>query len=163
MQRAIISISVVLLLAGAWSGVAAQKVYRCQLADGSTVFSDLPCLSEVGRADTVDATPHQGHRPAPEPGTRAYQMPDSERGGRRVKRSGRDSHRTLSRDERLSLERKRKNLLSGLKRRNVDSGKKKSMIRQLRSVDRRLGIDAGDVADMPYHNREVYEAYPVFR
>lgn len=163
MKRMIVPIAILVLLAGTWSGAAGQQVYRCKLADGSTVFSDLPCLSDTGQADTVDATPHQGHRPAPEPGTPAYRMSEVERGSGDSGRPARSRGRTLSRDERLSLERKRQSLLSGLKRRHVTAGARKSMIRQLRAVDRRLGIDAGDVADMPYHNREVYEDHPVFR
>lgn len=143
--------------------VQAQAVYRCELADGSITFSDLPCRSDVGRESLVDATPHQGHRSAARDGSSAYDASaptDDDRGSHP---SGSRSTDRLSRNERLALERERKELLSGLKRRHVDRDRRKAMIDELRRVDGQLGIGPEDVADMPFHNREVYEEYPVFR
>ncbi|WP_181918390.1 MULTISPECIES: DUF4124 domain-containing protein [unclassified Wenzhouxiangella] len=146
--------------------VDAQQVYRCQLADGSTIFSDLPCRSDIGEADRVDATPHQGHRRSSQTGAPAYRMSAGSDDGSSPNRSGSGNARggrALSRNERLSLERKRKKLLSGLKRRHLEPERRKTMIGELREVDEKLGIDSGDVADMPFHNREVYEDHPIFR
>lgn len=143
------------------SGLVAQQVYRCQQADGSTTYSDLPCRTESGAADRVDATPHQGHR---EPGVSTTMRPA------RVKRQTGPALRAdvddaigLPRHERLTLENRRAVLLSGLKRRHVDARERRALIKELREVDETLGIEPGDVADMPYHNREIYEDYRVFR
>lgn len=142
-----------------------QQVYRCESSDGSITFSDLPCRSDIGKRETVDATPHQGHRPAPAPGERAYRMDDERDAGRMA-----PSHRRadverqderLPRRQRLTLERKRKRLLSGLKRRHVEPEVQRERIRALREVDRALGIGPADVPDMPFHDREVYEEHPV--
>ncbi|WP_376695565.1 DUF4124 domain-containing protein [Wenzhouxiangella sp. EGI_FJ10305] len=159
-------ITLMLLLATCLvADVDAQKVYRCQLADGSTTFSDLPCRSDIGEADRVDATPHQGHRASTTSGAPVYRLSASADDGQGSQRSrpgrSRDGQ-TLSRNERLSLERKRKELLSGLKRRHLDPKQRKAMIGELREVDGRLGIEPDDIVDMPFHNREVYEDHPVF-
>lgn len=148
-------------------GVEAQSVYRCEEPDGSIVFSDLPCRSDNRKQVVVDATPHQGHRPSP--GGSAVEVVDGagEDASRRLERghSGLQEEREgakLSRRERLSLQGERKRLLSGLKRRHVDESERRALIRELRRVDSRLGIGPGEVNDMPFHNREIYEDYPVF-
>lgn len=147
----------------------AQQVYRCENADGSVIFSDLPCRSDSGRADKVDATPHQGHRAAARPGTPAYTPADAAAGGgestKDRTRSGRQDARPsrgLSRNERLSLERARKSTLSGLKRRHIGRERRRELIDELRRIDDRLGIEPEDVADMPFHDREVYEEHRVY-
>lgn len=158
----------VILLGSLSAESAAQQVYRCELSDGSITFSDLPCRSDIGRHDMVDATPHQGHRPAattrPEPARRTDPgTADRDRGGTVGSSAGRAGReRTLSRNERLSLEHSRKRLLSGLKRRHVDAGDRRELIRELRLVDEKLGIGPADVLDMPFHDREVYEENPVY-
>lgn len=151
------------LAAGLSALACGQQVHRCELADGSTVFSDLPCESDIGVEDTVDAMPHQGHRAPPgrpgrELGRPNADSPHAERPTARPPAPTLDepSDPELSRRERLSLERERKQLLSGLKRRHVDAADRREMIRDLRKIDRKLGIGPADVADMPFHDREVY-------
>lgn len=152
-----------LLIAVHSAPLPAQEVYRCERVDGSVIFSDLPCAAGAGAQETVDATPHQGHRSSSASGEPAYTMPEAARAlpqGARSEPAGRDHD--LSRSERLSLERRRKELLSGLKRRHIDSGERSAMVDGLREVDEKLGIDAEDVTDMPFHNREVYENNAVY-
>lgn len=158
----------VLFLAGFAQTAPGQQVYRCESSDGSITFSDLPCRSDIGKRDTVDATPHQGHRPSPGPAEPAYTFEDDRdraQGSRKArKRPASESERdgeSLSRNERLSLERRRKRLLSALKRRHLEPGERRALVRDLREVDQALGIGPDDVPDMPFHNRDVYEAHPV--
>lgn len=156
------------LTVGLSAGLNAQQVYRCELADGSTIFSDLPCRSDIGREDVVDATHHQGHRassraqPPAAPSRSSAHSGDDRSGNRTGSRGGREKG-SLTRNERLSLERRRKELLSALKRRHLDPRRRRALIDKLRAVDRKLGIEPEDVPDMPFHNREVYEDNPVFR
>lgn len=160
-----------LLLVGVSAGLHGQQVYRCKLADGSTTFSDLPCKSDVGRQDTVDATPHQGHRASPHPGAPAYTMPDDKpdagaqqgREDAAPTRQAGDRHgASLSRRERMSLERERKSLLSELKRRHISAKERRAMISDLRKLDRKLGFGPEDVPDMPAHDRDVYDEHSVY-
>lgn len=169
MNDTAIHTAVLVLAVGVSVAAFGQQVHRCELADGSTTYSDLPCESDIGVEDTVDATPHQGHRAAPEPpgdnvNRRNADSPAVERGGtaRQAPAIDEPSGPTLSRRERLSLERERKQLLSGLKRRHVDAADRREMIRDLRKIDRKLGIGPADVADMPFHNRAVYIDHRVY-
>lgn len=138
----------------------AQQVYRCEQASGGVIFSDRPCRSDVGREQRIDATPHQGHRAISTPA-----VPELRSQARPVSTAQRApvSDRPLPRNERLTLERRRAELLSGLKRRHVKPDHRRAMIGELRGVDRQLGIGPADVADMPFHNREIYEDNQVFR
>ncbi|NBB93688.1 MAG: DUF4124 domain-containing protein [Gammaproteobacteria bacterium] len=153
------------------SFAGAQTVYRCTLSDGSIVFSDLPCRSDIGEVDRVDATPHQGHREPDDPGAPAYRAPqqagDGDGGGQRGRhdagRPGEDrAGEALPRRQRMTLERERKSLLSALKRRHVPESDRRAMIGDLRELDARLGLGPGDVPDMPLHDRDVYEAHNVY-
>lgn len=160
---------VTLLLCGWCQEPRAQQVYRCKSSDGSTTFSDLPCRSDIGQHDRVDATPHQGHRSSPAPGRPAWTAKDAPAGsaagsaGRGASGAASEAGKaSLSRRERLSLERERGELLSGLKRRHVKPADRRAMIRDLRRIDRKLGILPADVADMPFHNREVYEEHRIY-
>lgn len=160
----------VVLLAGFPDRSAGQAVYRCESSDGSITFSDLPCRSDIGRRDIVDATPHQGHRPSSGPAEPAYTLEEepekaaASRGARdRSAPAGEPGGDALSRNERLSLERQRKRLLSALKRRHLEPGEREKLVSELRKVDRALGIGPDDVPGMPFHNREVYEEHPVHR
>jgi hypothetical protein len=147
-----------LLVAAPAATARAQEVYRCEGSDGSVTFSDLPCASAPGTQETVDATPHQGHRASSAGGEPAYTMPEAQGGDERREASQPTGPaETLPRSERLSLERRRDELLSGLKRRHLDPRERRAMTDELREVDEKLGIGAEDVADMPFHNREVYE------
>ncbi len=147
-----------------------QQVYRCKGPDGSVTFSDLPCRSGPGRQERVDATPHQGHRSPARPGAPAQPPRDAtaDEGGKTVPdpaRRGRLDERPseeLPRNERLSLERARKSTLSALKRRHIDRERRGELIDELRRIDGRLGIEAEDVVDMPFHDREVYEDHRVY-
>lgn len=166
MNRNTLFVLAALLVLGPSAAAQAQKVYRCQLGDGSITFSDLPCESDIGEEGMVDATPHQGHRPPPDPGAPAYEMPEESReigGGSRDRSGAVDGQESasLSRRERLSLERERKSLLSGLKRRHIGTKERRALIRELRSVDRKLGIEREDVFEMPFHDREVYEDHAI--
>ncbi|RFF30021.1 DUF4124 domain-containing protein [Wenzhouxiangella sediminis] len=157
-----IAVLAVLLASTAGTETPAQQVYRCESSNGSIIFSDLPCRSDIGERETVDATPHQGHRAADSDGPAYTSRADS--GGAAERRpASRDSGGgdALSRRERLSLERSRKRLLSGLKRRHIEASRRRELIRELRRVDEELGIGPGEVADMPFHNREIYEEYPI--
>lgn len=168
MNDATIRAAAIVFAAGLSGAVFGQQVYRCELADGSTTYSDLPCESDIGREDTVDVTPHQGHRAAPEPSTReanrrVLESPGAG-GGTPPQRAAKSEPASspLPRRQRLSLERERKQLLSGLKRRHVEAAERRAMIAELREIDRKLGIGPGDVADMPFHNREVYVDHAVY-
>lgn len=166
-DKMISALAIVLSLALS-GGVEAQQVYYCEQADGSVVFSDLPCESDIGREDQIDATPHQGHRPPPE--QPAYQMPDTAQDSARTqKRTSRVHPATtrqeappLSRKERLVLERERKALLSELKRRHISPKRRRAMIADLRKADSKLGLGPEDVADMPPHDRDVYQDHAVY-
>ncbi|MDZ7789081.1 MAG: DUF4124 domain-containing protein [Xanthomonadales bacterium] len=163
-----VALAVLFTLVPASSG--AQQVYRCTGPDGSLTFSDLPCRSDSGRQERVDATPHQGHRTPARPGAPAYppaeastdagggRNADGSRNGRREKRSSRG----LSRNERLALENARKSTLSELKRRHIGRERRRELIDELRRIDSRLGVEPEDVADMPFHDREVYEDHRVY-
>jgi hypothetical protein len=157
-----IAVLAVLLASTAGREAPAQQVYRCETSDGSIIFSDLPCRSDIGKRETVDATPHQGHRAAKRSGP-AYTRRTGSDGESDRRPASRDSGGgdALSRRERLSLERSRKRLLSGLKRRHIEASRRSELIRELRRVDEELGIGPGEVADMPFHNREIYEEYPI--
>ncbi|WP_376692895.1 DUF4124 domain-containing protein [Wenzhouxiangella sp. EGI_FJ10409] len=169
-RKAAIALTLVFALAASVAG--AQQVYRCEGRDGSVTFSDLPCGSDTGSEEKVDASPHQGHR-APEAGPAAAAVDPPERasttagGGRtseRTRNAGRahSAAQELSRKERLSLERSRKSTLSALKRRHIDGERRRELIDELRRVDEKLGIGPGDVADMPFHDRSVYEDHRVY-
>ena len=167
-KRFAIALTAVFMLLPLSSG--AQQVYRCNDSDGSVTFSDLPCLSDSGRQERVDATPHQGHRRPSRTGVPAY-PPDeasADAGGERNVDGSRDGRqekrfsRGLSRNERLSLENARKSTLSGLKRRHIGRERRRELIDELRRIDGRLGIEPGDVAGMPFHDREVYEDHRVY-
>jgi hypothetical protein len=141
---------------------AAQEVYRCQQADGSTTFSDRPCDPGVGGVERVDATPHQGHRPAP--AGPAYEPQTGRKGGAPATDRAPETRwdEVMPRRERLSLERRRKSLLSELRRRHLGEEERRAMIEDLRAVDRRLGLGAEDVPDMPPHDRDVYDANAIY-
>lgn len=173
MNRITIFAFALLLAAGLPVATSAQQVYRCELGDGSITFSDLPCESDIGREDTVDATPHQGHRPPSDPGEPAYDMPRNPGGGARrpaiddnrrraADAAGGGKQDELTRDQRLTLERERKDLLSELKRRHIAESERRAMIRDLREIDRKLGLGPDDVSDMPFHNRDVYEEHNIY-
>lgn len=159
------------LIAAAFSAQSpAQQVYRCQQADGSTIFSDLPCESDIGQRDTVDATPHQGHRRAGDTtdsdearNGKLRAVAAAEPGRHRAGPEQDDDAPGLSRKRRLSLERERKALLSGLKRRHVPEVERREMLDALRRIDGELGIGPADVAGMPFHDRDVYEENAVYR
>lgn len=140
--------------------VGAQQVYRCEQASGSVTFSDLPCRSDVGREGRMDATPHQGHRFVSAPAV-VGALPARARSAGAERRTP-EADPPLGRNERLALERRRAELLSGLKRRHVRPDRRRVMIAELRGVDRQLDIGPADVADMPFHNREIYEDNRVF-
>ena len=157
-----IAVLAVLLASTAGTEAPAQQVYRCETSDGSIIFSDLPCRSDIGKRETVDATPHQGHRPAGSGGP-AYTQREASDGesDRRSESPDSGGGDALSRRERLSLERSRNRMLSGLKRRHIEASRRSELIRELRRVDEELGIGPDDVADMPFHNREIYEEFPI--
>lgn len=146
-----------------WQALPAQQVWRCQSSDGTIIFSRLPCQSDTGQPDRVDATPHQGHRASPSPGRPAWTAKEGSAGARAASGAARAAAEApLPRRQRLSLERERDQLLSGLKRRYVKGPDRREMIRELRRVDHKLGIEPADVADMPFHNREVYEEHRIY-
>jgi len=164
-----------LLTAGLSTVIPAQQVYRCKLADGSITFSDLPCESDIGHQDRVDATPHQGHRSssapaqsvekrsgAPRDEKRRRPGNQDRRGGAGAEGRGESESDELTRRQRLRLERERKALLSGLKRRHIAEEEIRAMIRGLREIDRQLGLGPADVADMPFHDRDVYEEHGIY-
>jgi hypothetical protein len=161
-------------LLSAWliADVAAQPVYRCKQADGSIEFSDLPCESDIGESDVVDATHHQGAAPPPSEASTPTRLPpqmrdDQQPGGSAADgttqppgRSAFDSE--LSRSERQSLEVERNRLLSDLKRRHISAERRRELIRELRRTDHELGVQPGSVGDMPYHDRDVYDENRVY-
>lgn len=152
-----------LFLCGLWQALPAQQVWRCESSDGSITFSDLPCRSDIGQQNQVDATPHQGHRPSPAPGRPAWTAKEGTAGARPASGAGRmAAEAPLSRRQRLALENERGQLLSGLKRRYIKGPDRRRMIRDLKRIDRRLGIEPADVAGMPFHNREVYEEHRIY-
>lgn len=157
-----LAVLAILLVPAAGMETLAQQVYRCETSEGAIIFSDLPCRSDTGKRETVDATPHQGHRPAGSGGL-AYTQRTGSDGESDRRPASRDfgGGDGLSRRERLSLERSRKRLLSGLKRRHIEASRRSELIRELRRVDEELGIGPDDVADMPFHNREIYEEFPI--
>jgi len=146
-----------LALCACWQGVPAQSVYRCRSSDGAVMFSDLPCRSDIGPPSRVDASPHQGHRLPSAPA----RSTSRETRTTAAEAAGRAASVRLSRRDRLALEHERRQLLSGLKRRHVKAADRREMIRSLRRVDDELGIGSAEVADMPFHNREVYEEHRI--
>ncbi len=143
--------------------VSAQQVYKCTNDDGSTTYSQLPCESDIGEEEVVDATPHQGHRVGPPPGTPAYTMPSQHRSTSRNARTqqmyGGESRPTLSRMERTALENDRLQALSNLRKSQLGLGKRSKYLRQLRDADRALGNTSADVAGMPEYDRRVYDRH----
>src|SRR5699024_1801309 len=100
----------------------------------------------------------------PSPGRPAWTVQEEAASGRSGGASGAAAERgqkPLARRQRLALEHERDQLLSGLKRRYIADEDRRRMIRDLRRIDRKLGIGPADVADMPFHNREVYEEHRI--
>ncbi|HSH27920.1 MAG TPA: hypothetical protein VK972_09190 [Wenzhouxiangella sp.] len=160
LRQSAAGVAAALILCVPWQALPAQQVWRCESSDGSITFSDLPCRSDIGQQNQVDATPHQGHRASP--GRPAWTAKKGAAGARPASGAGRmAAEAPLSRRQRLALEHERAQLLSGLKRRYVKGPDRRRMIRDLKRIDRRLGIEPADVADMPFHNREVYEEHRI--
>ncbi len=164
LRQSAAGIVVALILCVLWHALPAQQVWRCESSDGTITFSHLPCRSDAGAPERVDATPHQGHRPSPSPGQPAWTVQNEAASGRSEAAPDAAAERgrkPLTRRQRLALEHERGQLLSGLKRRYIDDKDRRRMIRELRRIDRQLGIGPAEVADMPFHNREVYEEHRI--
>lgn len=159
-----------LIAAGLAGTAAAQQVYRCKQADGSIEFSDLPCESDIGQADVVDASHHQGDAPPPDPEASSSRLPpqfrdDDDASGPRAPAlpDAPSPGGDLSRGERLSLEQERKRVLSDLKRRHISAERRRELIDDLRRADSELGIGPGRIDEMPYHDQDVYEDNRVYQ
>ena len=144
--------------------LSAQEVHRCQLSDGSITFSDSPCESDTGKSDTVDATPHQGHRAAP-PLT-AYSVTVRTRPESGSTDSGAPEPvsiepQAMSRVEKAALQRERKRALATLRNRHLSRSEKQANMKKLRQADARLGISNSDIESLPPYDRRVYEAHNV--
>lgn len=161
-MRGISATSLILIFGLCASGSAlAQHVYKCTDADGAITFSQLPCESDIGDETTVDATPHQGHRAGPPPGTPAYTMPAPapEESNSNMYTSGArtgNSQDPLDPGVRSSLENDRKSALSNLRKRHLSPAERSRYREQLQEADRQLGRTQADVASSPEYDRRVY-------
>lgn len=163
-MKRISAINLLLILVTSFScSAVAQQVYKCTDRGGAITYSQLPCESDIGDETVVDATPHQGHRAGPPPGTLAYTMPAPQESGSDTmnsrthpSRNAVNSQANLSAAARSALQNDRKSALSNLRKRHLSPAERSRYRRQLQDADRQLGRTQADVASSPEYDRRVY-------
>ena len=124
-----------------------QQAHRCVDDSGAIIFSDRPCETADSPSDSVDITPHQGHRTAPPrtlsapsgPDATTHVVPISPRGQNQPRTSPQRNSTLRTHDPEVdSLLRERNRIISRMSGRHVRPSQRERLEKKLSDVTSQL-------------------------